>query len=192
MLLDTIKRHDSQGMVKLACVESLRAKKQSIPPQIHSVPALVLLPNKQTLFGKHVFDYLLLPGSGKLLVSMTSNSSGNAKHDANATADGPNAGPIGEPFAYSMASSSSMSDNFAMIEQDVHPMHGLQDRAYTWTSLQDSFEKSASVHPDAPMQEETRTRKSLPDLDSLRAQREMELKESDINTTQLIPPAFTR
>lgn len=186
MLLDTIKRHDSQGMVKLACVEGLRAKNQKIPPQIHSVPALVLLPNKQTLFGKHVFDYLLLPGSGKLLVSMTSNPNAKPeapKVDANATS---------EPFAYSMGSASSLSDNFAMIEEDVHPMNGLQDRAYTWTSLHDSFEKAATVYADAPMQEETRTRKSLPDLDSLRAQREMELKESDINTTQLIPPAFTR
>ena len=191
MLLDTIKRHDSQGMVKLACVEALRAKKQAIPSQIHSVPALVLLPNKQTLFGKHVFDYLLLPGSGKLLTSPQTNA--KPESVANASANGNANSPMGEPFAYSMGSSSSLSDNFAMIEQDVHPMQGLQDRAYTWTSLQDSFDK-APVHAtaDAPIQEETRTRKSLPDLDSLRAQREMELKESDINTTQLIPPAFTR
>lgn len=196
MLLDTVKRHDSQGMVKLACIESLRAKKQPIPQQIHSVPALLLLPNKQFLFGKNVFDYLLLPGSGKLLVSMTNNSAssvtGGSSNGGTGTPANTNGSQPSEPFAYSMGSASSLSDNFAMIEEDVHPMSGLQDRAYTWTSLQDSFDKQATVYPDAPMQEETRSKKNLPDLDSLRAQREMELKETDINTTQLIPPAFTR
>ena len=197
MLLDTIKRHDSQGMVKLACIESLRAKKQPIPQQIHSVPALLLLPSKQFLFGKNVFDYLLLPGSGKLLVSVGTGSNGGMGEGSTNTkgaSDGAgNAGAQpGEPSAYSMASASALSDNFAMIEQDIHPMNGLQDRAYTWTSLQDSFDKTATVYPDAPMQEETRTKKNLPDLESFRAKREMELKETDINTTQLIPPAFTR
>lgn len=191
MLLDTVKRHDSQGKVKLACVEHLRAKKQPIPQQIHSVPALLLLPSKQFLFGKTVFDYLLLPGSGKLLVSMDAPRAG-ANESSSIAQDNSQHVSVGEPFAYSMSSSSAMSDTFAMIEENVHPMSGLQDRAYTWTSLNDSFDKPTTVHPDSPMQEETRSKKMLPDLDSLRAQREMELKETDINTTQLIPPAFTR
>lgn len=189
MLLDTVKRHDSQGVVKLACIESLRAKKQPIPQQIHSVPALLLLPNKQFLFGKNVFDYLLLPGSGKLLTSMGPSKSDSLQAPANVEN---RVAANDEPSAYSMTSSNSLSDNFAMIEEEVHPMQGLQDRAYVWASLQDSTDKPATVYPDTPLQEETRSRKTLPDLDSLRAQREMELKETDINNTQLIPPSFTR
>lgn len=196
MLLDTVKRHDSQGTVKLACIENLRAKGQPIPSAIHSVPALLLLPNKQFLFGKTVFDYLLLPGSGKLLTvvggAKSTQDNGGANSGSTATDAANMNGDGGEPSAYSMGSTSLLSDNFAMIEENVHPMHGLQDRAYTWTSINDPVEKAVSVYADAPMLEETRTRKSLPDLDSLRAKREMELKETDINTTQVIPPAFTR
>lgn len=190
MLLDTVKRHDSQGVVKLACIESLRAKKQPIPQQIHSVPALLLLPNKQFLFGKNVFDYLLLPGSGKLLTSMGPSKANTSQTPANGNENPAVAND--EPSAYSMTSSNSLSDNFAMIEEEVHPMQGLQDRAYVWASLHDSNDKPTTVYPDTPLQEETRSRKTLPDLDSLRAQREMELKETDINNTQLIPPSFTR
>lgn len=188
MLLDTVKRHDANGYVKLACIENLRAKGQNIPPQIHSVPALLLVPSKQILYGKTVFDYLLLPGSGKLLVSV---GSGTTQKSENVSAS-PNMNPaqINEPSAYSITSSNSLSDAFAMVEKDDHPMDGLNDRAYLWASVQTN--ENASVFPDTPYQEETRSKKQLPDLDTLRAQRDMELKQSDLNTTQLLPPSFTR
>jgi hypothetical protein len=192
MLLDTIKRHDSQGVVKLACIEHIRAKRQQVPPQIHSVPALLLLPNKHILFGKSVFDYLLLPGSGKLLVSVgaaNNNSNSNTHSDQDPIV--PSASNPGEPLAYSMSSSSGLSDAFAMIDEDVHPMNGMNDRAYTWASL-DTNGGGPTVFADSPMQEETRSKKQLPDIDSIRAQRDMELKQSDINTNTLIPPSFTR
>lgn len=185
MLLDTVKRHDANGMVKLACIESLRAKGQSLPPQIHSVPALFLMPSRQIIYGKNVFDYLLLPGSGKLLVSVGTSSKTTGTNNTTSPAPLSN-----EPSAYSI-SSSGLSDAFAMLEDSQHPMDGLNDRSYLWASVQNNT-NTASVFPDSPYQEETRSKKSLPDLDALRAQRDMELKQSDLNTTQLIPPSFTR
>ena len=190
MLLDTIKRHDSHGIVKLACIEVLKSKGQTIPKQIHSVPALLLMPSKEMLYGKTVFDYLLLPGSGKLLVSVSNakNTPVSQSHPQKLESGNEDTGPL----AYTMSSSSGLSDAFAMIEDDVHPMSGLADRSYTWTSLNDSQPDNTTVFSNAPMQEETRSKKQLPDLDALRAQRDMELNQSDINTSQLIPPSFTR
>jgi hypothetical protein len=187
MLLDTVKRHDPKGMIKLACIETLRASGKRIPPQIHSVPALVLLPNKGVLYGKNVFDYLLLPGSGKLLVTVDAPQPKNPSEEGQ---PGPSPQVPRDPGAYSMWGN-SLSDNFAMID-DSHPenTHGVDDRSYAWAAIEDPA--SASVYPDAPLQEETRSKKALPDLDSIVAHRAMDLKQSDINSSQLPPPSFTR
>jgi hypothetical protein len=68
MLKETISTYDSNNeLIKLVCIDVLRKKGQNIPSQIKSVPALFKIPNKEIIFGKDVFDYLLLPGSGILL-----------------------------------------------------------------------------------------------------------------------------
>ena len=187
MLLDTIKRHDSKGMVKLACIENLRAKGTPIPSNVHSVPALLLLPSKKILFGKQVFDHLLLPGSGKLLVGVSPSPGGQGDTQVD---EAKNAPSFSEPMAYSIQMSGG-SDKFSMIEESNHPMQGLDDRSYNWTGIQGNTPEP-TVFANAPFQEETRSKKGLPDLDSYRAQREMDLKQSDLNTNQLLPPTFTR
>ena len=185
MLLDTVNRHDVKKQIKPVSIDALRAQNKPLPPQIHSVPALYVSTTKDMLFGKQVFDYLLLPGKGKLLVDVGPAPDENAPPaSAGPSKDGPM-----EPAAYSITSS-GMSDGFAIIEDDQHPMNGLVDRSYQWTSVHTNT--PISVPASSPLQEETRSKKTLLDLDAYKAQRDLELKQSDLNTTQLLPPSFTR
>lgn len=183
MLLDTIERHDSQRMIKIVSVEALRAKGQPVPPQITAVPALLLMPSRELMIGKSVFDYLLLPGRGKLLVNIESKTTNST------TVQPVDAQPL-EPIAYSIGNA-GISDAFSAINDHEHPCSGLDDRGYGWMPL-DANGGGASVFADNPFQEETRMKKNLPDVDSIRAQRDLELTQNDINTTQLLPPTATR
>lgn len=189
MLLDTIQRHDTRGLIKLVSVEGLRAAGKNIPRQIHSVPALTLEQGKVILFGKQVFDYLLLPGSGKLLMNVgpTTTDSPNTVNTS------PQEYIESEPMAYSMSSGMSLSDAFAPIDSSdiaTADSKGLDDRSYSWTMINEPM--NVSVNPEKPVAEETRTKKGLPDIDTIRAQRELDLKQNDISTTSLPPPSFTR
>lgn len=175
MLLDTIKRHDTKSMIKLVCVESLMQIGRKVPPQIHSVPAMIL-ENKSMMFGKQVFDYLLLPGRGILLAQSSSPSTPSDTSNSD------------EPSAYSLGS--SHSDQFSMIEGES--TDGLFDRSYVWTNI---TEKSDSLNPreNMPIQEETRSKKELPDINAIREQRQLELQqESHLNISALPPPTSTR
>jgi uncharacterized membrane protein YcgQ (UPF0703/DUF1980 family) len=69
ILLETIKKHDSSSIIKTVSIDTLRTLKKPIDPKIHSVPALLLLNTKEYLFGKAVFDYLLLPNRGVLFAT---------------------------------------------------------------------------------------------------------------------------
>lgn len=187
MLLDTIERHDSNKMIKIVSIEALKAKGQPIPPRITAVPALILLPSKDVLIGKAVFDYLLLPGKGKLLTAL-----GASKQQAPSTTSPSNdpVAPANEPMAYSIASS-GLSDAFSSIEEQDTPSYGLDDRSYAWATL-DKEPESVAVFSNSPFQEETRMKKNLPDLDAIKSQRDMELTQNDLNTCQLLPPTATR
>lgn len=177
MLLDTIKRHDSKSLIKLVCVESLVRSGRKVPAQIHSVPAMIL-ENKSMMFGKQVFDYLLLPGRGILLTQSASSQATNGVSEQ--SSDGPSAYSLG----------SAHSDQFSMIEGEG--MDGLFDRSYVWTTITD---KHVSLNPmeNMPLQEETRSKKELPDINTIREQRQNELQmESHLNISALPPPTSTR
>jgi hypothetical protein len=66
MLLDNIIRYDNNKIIKLVPIDELKKQNVSIESKISSVPALMLLPSKEILFGKELFDHLLLPGRGIL------------------------------------------------------------------------------------------------------------------------------
>jgi hypothetical protein len=51
---------DKNNVIKLVSIDTLRYLKKPIDKRIHSVPALYLLDTKKILFGKEVFDYLIL------------------------------------------------------------------------------------------------------------------------------------
>ncbi len=178
MLIDTIRRHDTHKLVKQISIEGMKKIGKPVPPQIHSVPALLLQQGngKAYLYGKQVFDYLLAPGSGKLLTAQparVSNPASTASQD-----------PM-EPSAFVLGS--SLSDSFSMIENAENHM---DDRLYNWTTV--DTVSNEKVDGRGPYQEETRKKQDLPDIDSIRAQRDLELNENYINVNALPPPSFTR
>ena len=70
-LLDAIKRHDNNNLVKNVCIDTLRLQGYNFEYKIHSVPAMYFIETKEIIYGKAVFDYLLLPNRGKLLINNT-------------------------------------------------------------------------------------------------------------------------
>lgn len=180
MLLETIKRHDTTKKVKFANLDIMRLEKKFIPSQIQSVPTLYVIADKRWLSGKQAFDYLLLPNKGKLFEVAVVKSEGST-----ATA------PIeGEPMAFTM-NGGSLSDAFSPIESDSSDnfTSGLDDRSYGWTTIVDT--NDLDLKPNVSMQEETRTKKTI-DIDSYKAQRDMALEKTDLNTNQLPAATFTR
>lgn len=177
MLLDTIRRHDQKNTIKLLSIEALKASNK-LPKSIHSVPALMTLPEKQLMFGKQVFDYLLLPGSGKLL-SMS------------APAEEQSSKPIGQPTSMGNPSAftlgANLSDNFSSIADDG-ASNQLDDRVYNWSNINQIGTQSL---PDMPLQEDTRVKKDLPDIDYIRQQREVDLR-GDVDVNSMPHPAATR
>lgn len=179
MLLDTIKRHDENKTIRLLSIEVLKASNK-LPGTIHSVPALMTLPEKKLMFGKSVFDFLLLPGSGKLLTmqSNRSNDSTAPPGEMNQQQGGPSAFVLG----------ANLSDNFSSYDGDNAHEH-MNDRVYNWSSVSD--QSQTPITDNTPYQEDTRTKKGLPDLDTLRQQRDMELR-GEVNVNSMPHPVATR
>lgn len=67
MLLDSVRRLDTNGSVKQINIESLKHTHPNVYQQLQAVPALMILPSKELIYGKAVFDFLLLPTRGKLV-----------------------------------------------------------------------------------------------------------------------------
>jgi len=202
MLLETIQRADAAGkIVKLISVEALRAAGKAIPPAVHSVPAMMLMPSKRWLYGKMVFDHLLMPGRGALVGGASSGADMGAPGGAGEVAPGSRESPAaaaaaggalsGEPASFGFGN--GLSDSFAPIEntQSAVAMDlGLDDRAYIWSSVSEVAAPGpgAGGPPNVaaipvggvgssggPMigsaGSETRSKKQLPSLEDIRRQR---------------------
>ena len=74
MLIETLKTLDKQKQVKLISVDYLKSNKIIFDARITHVPAMLLPDFNKIIFGKEVFDHLLLPGKGVLLNPTTTNS----------------------------------------------------------------------------------------------------------------------
>lgn len=182
MLLDTIQRLQAK-CIQVVSIDSLRAERRAIPPQIHSVPALMIMPSKQLLFGKQVFDYLLLPGKGVLTTGMIKPASASGQSQQS---------PSSDPQAFSLIISNTSGDNFAFIED-----HGVDaNRSYVWTSIEetpDTRTSPAQIINDEvvpTMQTSTRVKKETLDLEEFKARRAEDLNVV-INTNVNNPPATT-
>ena len=138
MLLEHIKRYDKEKTIKLVSIDDLRNKNINIESKIHSVPAFMILPSKELLFGKAVFDYLLLPGRGILCSTQSTridrtNSENTGSDSGTVNSDNiiphANVNAIdGEPLAFTL-NSTSFSDNFSIIEDETKE---LNDKNYKW------------------------------------------------------------
>lgn len=202
MLLETLQRHDANNIIKVVCVESVYKAGKTLP-KVHAVPALMVFPQKTLIFGKEVFDFLLLPGKGVLLMPAKprASSGGSMQNQSQDNA--------AEPSAFNMMSR-GLSDNFAALEDD--PLHdsynqaGDAHRLYNWTPISEHSDISDATFvtgsapsqpsaskpptPDFSMNTESRTKKELPDLSEYKARRDMELTQTDLNISQL-PPSLS-
>jgi hypothetical protein len=141
MLLEHIKRYDKEKVIKLVSIDDLRSQNINIESKIHSVPAFMILPSKELLFGKAVFDHLLLPGRGILCSSQntrmdktgvlgasgTGGTIGTADNDViplnNTSSENES-----EPLAFTL-NTASFSDRFSIIEDETKE---LNDKNYNW------------------------------------------------------------
>ena len=67
ILIETLKTLDKQKQVKLVSVDYLKSNQIIFDARITHVPAMLLPDFNKIIFGKEVFDHLLLPGKGVLL-----------------------------------------------------------------------------------------------------------------------------
>ena len=74
MLIETLKTLDKQKQVKLISVDYLKSNQIIFDARITHVPAMLLPDFNKIIFGKEVFDHLLLPGKGVLLKPTTTNT----------------------------------------------------------------------------------------------------------------------
>jgi hypothetical protein len=142
MLLEHIKRYDKEKVIKLVSIDDLRNKNMNIESKIHSVPAFMILPSKELLFGKSVFDHLLLPGRGILCSTQSTRLDKNTGSGSGGSGGSGNVGsdsdviPLtntktendDEPIAFTL-NSASFSDNFSIIEDETKESN---DKNYRW------------------------------------------------------------
>ena len=168
ILLETIKKHDSKKTIKLVCIDS---KINILKNKITNVPALMFLPSKEIIYGKAVFDYLLLPNRGYLFTNSntreknitTDNSSINAPVPLNTE------NKSDEPSAFSLGS--VLTDNFSNINDDnINSMNINSDKIYRWdlveTNANDNLENEYNA-----MIAKSDSRK-LPSLEELTKERD--------------------
>ena len=74
MLIETLKTLDKQKLVKLISVDYLKSNQIIFDARITHVPAMLLPDFNKIIFGKEVFDHLLLPGKGVLLKPSNTNT----------------------------------------------------------------------------------------------------------------------
>ena len=141
MLLEHIKRYDKDRSIKMVSVDELRSKNIKIDSKIHSVPALMLMPSKELLFGKAVFDHLLLPPRGVLCGGQSTRNDKNTKKES--AIDAPDSSinqptmdittSNGEPAAFSLTGF-TLSDTFSNIDDSVET---IIDKNYNWDVISD-------------------------------------------------------
>lgn len=161
LLVDNIKRYNATEFFKLVNVEQYLSSGRKLPPQIHSVPAIMFPENKTLLFGKQVFDYLLLPGKGFLLnlPSKKKNEVGTANTSA-------------EPISFSLHAGIGSGDAYSFIEEQDNDTQ----KGYVWSMIDEHHSIPTPVEESTGMMEETRSKKGLPDISAVRSNRELDLQ----------------
>jgi hypothetical protein len=191
MLLDSVNRHDKNKMVKLACIESLISENR-LPPQIHSVPAMMVILEKKFLYGKNVFDYLLLPGTGKLVQQGGGQENDAFRNVANNNAIAPNkpanTSEADEPLGFSI-SLNGMSDRFSLIDDETADEFGNNDRQYNWASLSTTDTPPQTDPAYLTVNADVRTKKELPSLADLQELRALDMVKPDSMNPSNMPVA---
>ena len=181
MLLEHLKRYDKEKIIKLVSIDELRSKNINIESKIHSVPAFMILPSKEILFGKAVFDHLLLPGRGILCSTQSTRLDKSASGSGTGIGGdndvlmplantGSGVGGEDEPLAFTL-NTASFSDNFSIIENDTQE---LNDKNYNWdfitndSNISDGIKNISGDASDTTMTKSEKTTNSLEELKKLR------------------------
>lgn len=178
ILLETINKHDTNNIIKKISLDNFRNNNYNIEELIDAVPALIIDPNKivkkDILFGKQVFDHLLLPNRGALFNKENNTRLNKEKKDQindnniinndNNDDDGPSAFTLG----------ASLSDNFSSLDDDDNNL--LKDKQYNWDLLDNSFEndnKNLSINPVSSTLDKEENK--LPTLEEMMNRRSKEI-----------------
>lgn len=109
----------------------------------------MILPSKELIFGKAVFDYLLLPGRGILCSTQNtrmdktlSGSSSDSIPGDNDVIPLVNTENDNEPSAFTL-NSTSFSDNFSIIEDETKE---LNDKNYKWDFITNDNNMSDGIN----------------------------------------------
>ena len=185
VLLDTIKRHDTKKTIKLVVIDAIVNK---ISHKIKAVPALMFMPTKEIIYGKAVFDYLLLPNRGYLFTS-------NSSRDKQETSSISSPIPLNiqektdEPMAFTLGAISS--DNFSDISDDnINSMNINEDKLYKWglvnetpdinntnTNTNNINNTNTNTNNINNTNDNDKISKKLPSIDELQKQRENIFKD---------------
>jgi len=173
MLIESVKKHDTKKNIKLVSIDNIRNKNYDIINKIHSVPALMFLPTKEIIFGKAVFDYLLLPNRGYLFSNLvntrdnkdTNNSSINSPIPINNTEPS-------EPMSFTLGSISSEiysdinDESFNFTSTNTN-----SDKVYKWTIIDENNNSNNNEMEQLNKKYEEQKKIPLPSLDELEKQR---------------------
>jgi hypothetical protein len=131
ILLETIKKHDKNNIIKLVSIDVLRSLQKPLDPKIHSVPALLLIDKKEYLFGKAVFDYLLLPNRGILFTKQSTRDDKRIVRENELSGGGSinSSNDPMEPMAFTLGAISA--EQFSSID-DEQNNNLMTDKNYNW------------------------------------------------------------
>ena len=177
VLLETIKKHDTKKTIKLVVIDSIVNK---ISHKIKAVPALMFLDTKEIIYGKSVFDYLLLPNRGYLFTSNSTRDKPDINSNANSNSNNENKEIEPLSFTLGAISSESFTD---ITDDDINSLNLNEDKIYKWGLINDNPEKPLSTSSPTtiePMNVKSEvvenSKKNLPSLDELQKQRDLLFK----------------
>lgn len=181
MLINQLDQYGVKKHFKVVNVEKILSKGLKLPESITVVPSLMLMPQKNVLSGKQLFDYLLLPNKG--LVFLLDKQALSQKSE---TDKGNTSNELNGPSAFGFKSNCS-GDLFSFIEEDSPESD--PHKQYNWSNLQDEGIILTNEMMSASTAEALSGNKSTPDLSKLQSDRAMDL-QNYLNTSTL-PPAST-
>ena len=171
ILLETIKKHDTKKTIKLVCIDS---KINILKNKITNVPALMFIPSKEIIYGKAVFDYLLLPNRGYLFTNNNTREKTNTTNSDNSSINSPI--PLNkeiipdEPSAFSLGS--VLTDNFSNIDDDnINSMNINNDKIYRW-DLVDTNNNTNNLEDEYKAMAAKSDSRKLPSLEELTKERD--------------------
>lgn len=168
VLIDTINKHDQNKIIKLVSIDTLRSLNKAIDPKIHSVPALYINDTQDYLFGKSVFDHLLLPNRGVLFNNNLNTNNKSANISGNNIENK-------EPSAFTLGS--IYSQHFSSLDA---PDEEINDKNFTWNTITDDNNNESNGNKstiESVINQPTLngSKKNLPSLEDLITQRNKEL-----------------